>query len=272
MTPTIRIVGLIAVSAFTAVAAGPMQRISTIGPVELCESQALTQTLFNPSAFPVAVEAGLIQDFGGRLEWDSMVFQVLPGRGASVVYQQGRVLLDADWNESLNTCEKPVAITVVVKAKGEVSSSAVVRGFDKSHRLNRLHRVGFDSRGVSEPFQIAAGEVTVRLLNVGPLAGAYTIEIADAITGLIVAAKTVYLEPGLDSQQAGLGASAEFTFWNEQAGARVDSIKLVSPDVLPLESAAEAALAISIEMDVGKGGNDISLETVTIVHEGFEIQ
>lgn len=269
-----RIFTLTAFSIFVARAAEPAQTVSTIGPVELCESQALTQTFFNPNDFTIDVQVGLIHKIPGRLKWEDIVLKVLPGRGESVVYQQGRVSTDADLNQMPDTCRTPTTISVVVTANGDFKSSRV-RGFDKSHRHARRIVFGTfsprsDSRAVSEPFHIEAGEVTARLMNIGPVGGAYTVEVADAITGLIVAAKTVYLDPGPDQQQPGSNASAEFTFQNEEAGARVAFIKRVSPDTIDPASVAEPpAVAISFQTDSSSGDNDIGVEEIVITHEGM---
>jgi len=239
MKRTSRVLALSFFGMLTAMAAQSSESISTFGPVDLCESQAVIHTIFNPHEYTITKHVDWIDTRSGRVI-DSRSIVLLPGRGASVVYQQGRITLDADLNKMPDTCRATRSFVAIlgsgdIKAQpAEVRSSVhyfegrllsardLTREQSYSRRvISGVFAAENSSRAVSKPFHVeAASDITVRLMNVGHTGGAFTVEIADAITGTIVAAKTVYLDPGPDQQTPALNAFAAFKF-HTKAGARI---------------------------------------------------
>ena len=292
-----RIFALSVFGMLTTIAAQPAEPIYIwiVGPVELCESQALMQTFFNPEEYTVSQQVELIDTGSGRII-DSRKITLLPGRGVSLAYQQGRITTDADLNEMPDTCRTTRSVVVVVATENMKAESAApvrsrvhyVGGRNLSHRVfpqeqsysrrvvSGLFSTQNASRGTSAPFHVEAGaEITARLMNVGHLGGAVTLEIVDAINGTIIAAKTVYLDPGPDQQTPAVNAFAEFTFQSE-AGGRIAYIKRHSPDAGdpasgdPGPTEAPAAIAVSFQIDNNSAHSEVAIQQLTLAHEGIQ--
>ena len=236
------------------------QPVSTMGPFELCESQAVVQTFFNPFEYTIQKKVSWVERKDAGFLRESFALGIPSGRGASVVYQQGRVSLDSDMDELSGECS--VKRIVVLTTEDDEQSTASVRGFDKSHRLTRAGRLHFGtfqprlgSRGVSAPFDTEAGKIRTRLMNVGPSGAAFTVELADAITGVVVAAKTVYLDPGA-GRQPNANAYTDFSFEHDTAGLLV--VILTGP-----KADSQSTLAISVEAQPAQAGGSSPTETVS---------
>jgi hypothetical protein len=289
MNRTARTFILFSLSAFAALAQ-PSQTVSTVGPIELYESQALIHTQFNPHEYTISKQVSWVDADSGQII-DLRELTLLPGRGKSVVYQQGRIGLDADLNEMPDTCRTTRTVVVMESQDSEVEPiSSIVRAYDKSHRLSRGQRASGRNilwgdyfppqgspRAVSRPFDVkAASDITVRLMNVGSIGGAFTIELLDAIHGTVVAAKTVYLDPGPSQQKATQNAFAAFVF-SIEAGVYVARIPAHTPEWShpsagdPGATKATPHIAISLQIQDNTSATDIAIEELHLVHEGFDL-
>ncbi len=228
------------------------EAVWTAGPIALCESESVVLTAYNRGEQAAAVGLELFDAESGR-SLDQALVEVLAHTAEQLSYYQDRVAnesyLDTSEKEGEDGCRRPRMIVARASSPGPVSFVGVVRGPAGDRRFD-VEPLASDGKGrfTSETaFLDPARANLLALVNLGPKAVTLTYELANPVSGKILARRSVRLEPFGSAGGLPCGGACEFlTLAAEAPTNRTKVLPVALTGLTISEEAADADVAFSI--------------------------